>query len=165
MNGKTGIESLANFYLLSSHVNLVEKVINELRGEKNLGDNVVTTLDLDLQKTASDALGNNRGAVIAMEPDTGKILCMVSQPNFNANQVDEKWQELIAPDNTKAQLVNRATQGLYAPGSTFKILTALEYIRENPSTWQDFSFNCSGAYHTGNIRLNVITVNRMGSRI
>ena len=74
---------------------------------------------------------------------------MVSQPNFNANQVDEKWQELIAPDNTKAQLVNRATQGLYAPGSTFKILTALEYIRENPSTWQDFSFNCSGAYHTG----------------
>ena len=42
MNGKTGIESLANFYLLSSHVNLVEKVINELRGEKNLGDNVVT---------------------------------------------------------------------------------------------------------------------------
>ncbi len=64
--------------------------------------NVVTTLDLDLQKTASDALGNNRGAVIAMEPDTGKILCMVSQPNFNANQVDEKWQELIAPDNTKA---------------------------------------------------------------
>ena len=149
LNGKTGIESLANFYLLSSHVNLVEKVINELRGEKNLGDNVVTTLDLDLQKTASDALGNNRGAVIAMEPDTGKILCMVSQPNFNANQVDEKWQELIAPDNTKAQLVNRATQGLYAPGSTFKILTALEYIRENPSTWQDFSFNCSGAYHTG----------------
>lgn len=127
----------------------MEKVINELRGEKNLGDNVVTTLDLDLQKTASDALGNNRGAVIAMEPDTGKILCMVSQPNFNANQVDEKWQELIAPDNTKAQLVNRATQGLYAPGSTFKILTALEYIRENPSTWQDFSFNCSGAYHTG----------------
>lgn len=149
LNGKTGIESLANFYLLSSHVNLVEKVINELRGRKNMGDNVVTTLDLDLQKAASDALGNNRGAVIAMEPDTGKILCMVSQPNFNANLVDEKWQELISPDNTKAQLLNRASQGLYAPGSTFKIVTALEYIKENPSAWQDFSFNCTGSYQTG----------------
>lgn len=149
LNGKTGIESLANFYLLSSHVNLLEKVINELRGEKNLGDNVVTTLNLNLQKVASDALGGNRGAVIAMEPDTGKILCMVSQPNFNANLVDEKWQELIDPDNTKAQLVNRATQGLYPPGSTFKIVTALEYIRENPSTWQDFTFNCDGSYQTG----------------
>lgn len=149
LNGKTGIESLANFFLLSSHVNLFEKVINELRGAKSLGDNVVTTLNLPLQKTASDMLGNQRGAVIAMEPDTGKILCMVSQPNFNANQVDEKWQELIAPDNTKAQLLNRATQGLYPPGSTFKIVTALQYIKENPSTWQDFSFHCIGTYHSG----------------
>ena len=56
----------------------------------------MTTLDLDLQKTASTHWEITEGAVIAMEPDTGKILCMVSQPNFNANQVDEKWQELIA---------------------------------------------------------------------
>ena len=79
-NGKTGIESLANFYLLSSHVNLLERTVNELQGRKNIGDNVVTTLDVDLQQTASDAMGNRRGAVIAMEPDTGKILAMVSQP-------------------------------------------------------------------------------------
>lgn len=148
-NGKTGLESLANFYLLSSHVNLLEKVVNELRGEKNLGDNVITTLNLNLQKTASDALASYRGAVIAMEPDTGKILAMVSQPNFNANLVDEKWEELISPDNTKAQLVNRATQGLYPPGSTFKILTVLEYMKENPQTWQDFTFDCTGTYQSG----------------
>lgn len=147
-NGKTGLESLANFYLLSSHVNLIEKVINELRNVKNPGDNVVTTLDLDLQQAASDALGNNRGAVIAMEPDTGKVLAMVSQPNFNANLLDEKWQELIAPENTKAQLLNRATQGLYPPGSTFKILTVLEYMKEYPDTYQDFHFNCTGLYET-----------------
>ena len=114
-NGKTGLESLANFYLLSSHVNLIEKTINEFQGKKNLGDNVITTLDVDLQQTASDAIGKHRGAVIVMEPDTGKILTMVSQPNFNANLVDERWAELISPDNTKAQLVNRATQGLYPP--------------------------------------------------
>ena len=148
-NGKTGLESLANFYLLSSHVNLIEKIVNELRNEKNLGDNVVTTLDLDIQKAASDALGGFRGAVIAMEPDTGKILAMVSQPNFNVNQVDEKWAELISPDNTKAQLLNRATQGLYPPGSTFKILTALEYIKENSATYENFQFHCSGVYEIG----------------
>ena len=89
-NGKTGLESLANFYLLSSHVNLIEKTINEFQGKKNLGDNVITTLDVDLQQTASDALGKHRGAVIVMEPDTGKILTMVSL-NFNANLVDERW--------------------------------------------------------------------------
>ena len=69
-------------YLLSSHVNLLERNVNELQGRKNIGDNVVTTLDVDLQQTASDAMGNRRGAVIAKEPDTGKILAMVSQPRF-----------------------------------------------------------------------------------
>ena len=59
-NGKTGLESLANFYLLSSHVNLVEKAVNEIKGTKNLGDNVVTTLDGDLQKAVSDAMVNYR---------------------------------------------------------------------------------------------------------
>lgn len=153
LNGKTGVESSANFYLLSSHVNLVERGINELMGKKNIGDNVVTTLDLKLQQTASDAMGNYRGAVIAMEPDTGKILAMVSQPNFNANTVDEQWQDLISPDNTKAQLLNRASQGLYAPGSTFKILTVLEYIRENPDTWQNYTFRCSGLYQSGEYQI------------
>ena len=142
-NGKTGLESLANFYLLSSHVNLIEKTINEFQGKKNLGDNVITTLDVDLQQTASDAIGKHRGAVIVMEPDTGKILTMVSQPNFNANLVDERWAELVSPDNTKAQLVNRATQGLYPPGSTFKIITALEYIREYDA--DSYSYHCTGS--------------------
>ena len=142
-NGKTGLESLANFYLLSSHVNLIEKTINEFQGKKNLGDNVITTLDVDLQQTASDAIGKHRGAVIVMEPDTGKILTMVSQPNFNANLVDERWAELTSPDNTKAQLVNRATQGLYPPGSTFKIITALEYIREYDA--DSYSYHCTGS--------------------
>ncbi len=152
-NGKTGIESLANFYLLSSHVNLVEKTVNELQGKKNIGDNVVTTLDSDLQQTASDAMGNRRGAVIAMEPDTGKILTMVSQPNFNANTVDEQWAELTSPENTKAQLVNRATQGLYSPGSTFKIVTALEYLHENPDGMSQFHFDCDGLMEQGEYQI------------
>ncbi|MCI9584549.1 MAG: penicillin-binding protein 2 [Clostridium sp.] len=149
LNGRTGLEAQANYYLLTSHVNLLEKVFCELKGEKCPGDQVVTTLDADLQRAAAGALGNRAGAVIAMEPDTGKILAMVSQPGFDANQVDEIWEALISPDNTAAQLVNRATQGRYPPGSTFKILTALEFMRENPDTWQDFTFHCTGVFQSG----------------
>ena len=114
---------------------------------------MVTTLDSDLQQTASDAMGNRRGAVIAMEPDTGKILTMVSQPNFNANTVDEQWAELTSPENTKAQLVNRATQGLYSPGSTFKIVTALEYLHENPDGMSQFHFDCDGLMEQGEYQI------------
>ena len=60
-NGKTGIESLANFYLLTSHVNLAEQVVNELGGAKSQGDDVYTTLDPELQQAAWAALGDHRG--------------------------------------------------------------------------------------------------------
>ncbi|MDO4269012.1 MAG: penicillin-binding transpeptidase domain-containing protein [Eubacteriales bacterium] len=153
-HGKTGIESLANFYLLSSHVNLVERTVNELSDVKNVGDNVVTTLDPDLQQAASDALGDRKGAVVVMEPDTGKILAMVSRPGYDPNHLGEEWESLISGDNTQAQLLNRATQGVYPPGSTFKIVTALEYMRENPDTWREFSFDCDGSYEYGDYTIS-----------
>lgn len=147
--GKTGLEALANFYLLTSHVNLIEQTVNELSGEKNLGDNVVTTLDVNLQQVASDALGGRRGAVVVMEPDTGKVLAMISRPEYNPNTLDADWDLLVAPENTDSQLLNRATQGLYPPGSTFKIVTALEYMREHPDDYQDYTFDCDGFYEQG----------------
>lgn len=148
-NGKTGLESLSNFYLLSSHVNLVEQVVNELSAVKNRGDDVITTLDADLQKAAYDALGRNNGAVVAIEPDTGKILAMVSKPDYNPNTLNADWESLVSESNTTGQLLNRATQGLYPPGSTFKIVTALEYMRENPSSYKSYTFDCDGIYENG----------------
>ncbi len=145
-HGKTGLESADNFYLLRSHVNLIERTMNDLAGKKNPGDNVVTTLDLSLQRAADEAMGHHRGAVLVMEPGTGKILALISQPNFNANLVDERWEEINDPDNDKAMLLNRAFQGLYPPGSVFKIVTALEYLREHPSEAGEYSFDCDGAY-------------------
>lgn len=146
--GKTGLESLANFYLLSSHANIAEKVMNQLSGRKNEGDRVVTTLDVTLQKTAEEALGGRNGAVIAMEPGTGKVLAMVSKPDYDPNTLSDNWESLISGDNTEAQLLNRATQGVYPPGSVFKIVTLLEYIREHPDDWRDYSFDCSGTYQS-----------------
>ncbi len=144
--GKTGLEALANFYLLSSHVNLVEKTINELSGVKNIGDNVITTLDVDLQQVAWDALGERNGAVVVMEPDTGKILAMVSRPSFDPNTLAADWDSLVSGDSTQARLLNRAAQGVYPPGSTFKLVTMLAYIREHPDTWPDMEFDCSGQF-------------------
>ncbi len=62
-----------------------------------------------------------------MEPSTGRILAMVSKPDFDPNEVAANW-EAISGDSESSVLVNRATQGQYPPGSTFKILTTLEYM-------------------------------------
>ena len=151
--GKTGIEALTNFYLLTSHVNLLEQVGNELSGRKNPGDNVYTTLDAELQQAAYAALGDRKGVVIAMEPDTGKVLAMVSKPGYDPNTLLQDWDWLTDGGNGEGQLLNRATQGLYPPGSTFKIVTALEYMREHPGGYRDYQFDCSGVYVNGDYRI------------
>ena len=144
--GKTGVEALANFYLLSSHVNLIERTEKELLGQKNTGDNVWLTVDHSLTETASSALGDRAGAVIAMDPGTGKILTMVSKPSFDPNTIAEDWDRLTAADNDRGQLLNRAAQGAYPPGSTFKILTLLAYVHAHPADYENFTFDCTGVY-------------------
>ena len=75
--GKSGLESIENFNLLTSDSFFVEKLMNEFKDEKNMGDTVVTTLDADLQQAAYNALGDNKGAIVVMEPGTGKILASI----------------------------------------------------------------------------------------
>lgn len=144
-NGKTGIESLANFSLLTSNAYVGERIQNTIAEKKNIGDNVITTLDVNLQKTASEALGIYKGAIIAMDPATGQILAMVSKPDFDPNQVVQNWN-VINEDQEAGPLLNRATQGLYPGGSTFKIVTLLEYLREHPTDYEEYSFDCSGKF-------------------
>ncbi len=142
--GKSGIEKAANYYLITSNENPIEQVKNDFSGNKNAGDSVVTTLDVDLQKAAYSALGRNSGAIVAIEPSTGKILCMVSRPDFDPNTIELTWDTITTTDEFDSVLVNRATQGLYPPGSTFKVFTLLEYIRQNEDSYQNFSYQCSG---------------------
>lgn len=147
--GKSGLESNANFHLLTSNANFMEQFIHELREEKNIGDNVITTLDMTLQEAAYHALGNYKGAVVITEVTTGKILAMVSKPDFNPNTIGEDWGEIA--NSTDSLLLNRATQGAYAPGSIFKLVTTLEYIREN-ADYNNFSHNCEGEIeHEGTV--------------
>ena len=147
VQGKSGLESTANFELLTSNAFILEKLRREFQDQKNIGDNVVTTLDVDLQTTAYNALGDNKGAVIVMEPSTGKILAMVSKPSYDPNSVIENWDWLNSdPDSI---LLNRASQGMYAPGSTFKIVTTLEYMREHPEDYGTYGYECTGEISYG----------------
>ena len=141
--GKSGLESVQNFNLLTSNAFFLEKMMKEFRDEKNVGDTVVTTLNTELQQAASNAIGNNKGAAIVMEASTGKILGMVSKPDFNANSVAADWEALNSDEDSA--LLNRATLGQYAPGSTFKVITTLEYMREHPE-YGNYAFDCAGEF-------------------
>ena len=140
--GRSGLEAVLNKDLLSSHEAIIDQVQQDIKAEKKSGDTVITTLDTKMQRAAYDALGDYRGAIVVMEPSTGKILAMVSKPDFNPNNIAYNWEELVAEGNN-SQLLNRATQGMYAPGSTFKVVTSLAYLKEHGNV-NDFYFDCEG---------------------
>lgn len=144
-NVRTGLEKQLNFALLRSHSFFLEQLVSDFTNEKKIGDNVITTIRYDLQEAAYKALKNYDGAVIAMDPATGEILAMVSQPTFNPNSIDKDWEGL----QEGSALYNRATQGQYTPGSVFKILTTLAYMECNPETYQDYSYECTGKITVG----------------
>jgi len=127
---RTGLERSLNDYLTASNSNLstvLDKTLDELRGKPIQGNDVVTTLDLDAQAVANEALGDNCGAVVALDPRTGKVLVLASSPGFDPNLVEEDFDQLAgitANCTPAAPLINRASAGLYVPGSTFKVITA-----------------------------------------
>ncbi|MCR5397818.1 MAG: penicillin-binding protein 2 [Lachnospiraceae bacterium] len=142
-NGLMGAELDGNFYMLRSHSFILNQILNDLKDEKSKGDSIVTTLNASLQQSAYEAMGFYDGAVIALEPSTGKILCMISKPDFDPNTIAANY-ESIATDTESSVLLNRSIAGLYPPGSTFKILTALEYLNENGN--DEDMFDCNGSY-------------------
>src|SRR5206468_3156691 len=101
-------------------------------GARSEPGSVVLGLDPKVQAAAVAALGGRRGAIVALDPKTGRILASVSLPNYDANvlvdprQQDVAWQQLN--ENKDKPLINRVAQGLYPPGSTMKIVTAAAAI-------------------------------------
>ena len=142
-NGKNGVEALANSSLMSTHHDYVDRIKNEIVNLKNPGDNVVTTLNTRLQEAAYNALGGYKGAVVVLDPQTGAVLASVSKPDFDPNTIEANWNAL-ANDSANSSLLNRATQGAYPPGSIFKVVMSLAYLREH-GTLADFSYDCTGS--------------------
>ncbi len=149
---KTGLELAYNFEMLSSDINLFAKLKNEFSGYKNHGNSIVTTLDLSLQQSCYNALKNYSGAVIVMDPKTGDVLSMVSNPAFNPNTLADTWDTLTQSDN--GELLNRATQGLYTPGSTFKIFTLYDYLCAHKDNYKNYVFNCKGTIDFGDYSIS-----------
>ncbi len=145
-NGKAGIEAAANYYLINTSADLPSKVALDAKGQKYPGNDCYTTLDVNLQEVAYNALSARKGAIVVSDPRTGEILAMVSKPDFDPNTIQTEWDRLLADTSGDAQLLNRATQGLYPPGSTFKIVTALAYIKDHPQDYNDYRFSCSGKF-------------------
>ncbi|SDB09151.1 peptidoglycan glycosyltransferase [Pseudobutyrivibrio sp. YE44] len=155
--GMSGLEAEYSFDLLKSHISLDEQINNSLTGTKSPGDSLYTTFDYETQKAASDGLKMFDGAVIAIEPSTGKIIAMVSKPDYSPNTIAEKWEEINDSTNKNTGLMNRATNGSYPPGSTFKIITTLAYLRATGN--DDFSYNCRG-----NFKVDDYTIHCSGNK-
>lgn len=115
------------------------------------GEDIILAMDINLQKAAEEAFGDRTGALIAMKPDSGEILALVSKPSFDPNLFargisQKQWEDFI--NNPRNPFLNRALQSQYPPGSTFKIVTALAGLEEHvidPET----RVNCNGGISYG----------------
>jgi penicillin-binding protein 2 len=151
--GKIGLENTLDEKMLGTpgylryEVNAYGKRIKQVSTEEGLkGETYRTTLDLEIQKTASQALENVSGSVCVMDIYNGDIVSMVSSPNFNPNSFvhgvkKEEWKEL--QQNIDKPMINKAISGLYPPGSTIKTLTALSAL-ENDVTTPNLKIKCKG---------------------
>ncbi len=116
------------------------------------GNNLILTIDLDLQRVAEEAFQDKSGALIAMDPQNGRILAMVSKPSFDPNLFarnisPEEWKSLM--ENPRHPLQNKGIQGQYPPGSVFKIVTAIAGLESGIIT-PNTQFTCTGTYPYGN---------------
>ena len=139
--GATGLEQQYNRYLAGSYG--TGAILDRLREETKDGADIRLTLDTRVQKTAEALLSGRKGAVVAIQPKTGKVLAVASSPTFDLNQVTSDFASIRK--EADAPLLNRATAGLYPPGSTFKVVTATAAL--SSGKWSASStFDDKGVY-------------------
>ncbi len=125
--GRAGIERIYNQELSGKSGLLgITGYWDEVLGRVRRGADLKLTINTKVQKASVQALGERRGAVVALDPRTGAILAMTSYPRYDPNRLDQFWKD-INSDPGKP-LFNRATQGLYPPGSVFKTIVAAAAI-------------------------------------
>ena len=134
-------------------VNALGQLTRVLKTRKAIpGKNIYLTMDIGLQRKAEALLAGKVGAAVAMEPSNGHILAMVSSPGFDPNvfvegMTCESWNDLAS--NKFRPMENKAVQGQYPPGSTYKIVTAMAGLEEGVITEHTRLF-CPGQYRCGN---------------
>lgn len=157
--GKAGVEYQFNSDLCGKEgiqrveVNAVGRVIREVeRNEGTAGKALPLTIDMRLQDIAYKHMKDESAAAVMMDIYTGEVLLLLSTPGFDPNKFNrgltpEEWKEISS--NPRAPLINKAIAGLYSPGSTFKMVTALAALEAGVIT-PDTRINCEGATFNGN---------------
>jgi penicillin-binding protein A len=131
---RAGLERSQNDYLTGSNQNLstlLESELDKLKGTTIEGNDLVLSLNMRAQRVAMQELAGRCGSVVVLDPDTGRVLVMASSPTYDQNLIESNFgaiDRIEAPCKPVAPLYNRATYGLYAPGSTFKVVTAAAAI-------------------------------------
>ncbi|RII27304.1 MAG: penicillin-binding protein 2 [Geobacter sp.] len=156
--GKSGIERSWENYLHGSDGG--KQIEVDARGRylrtisetsPTIGNSIVLTIDRDLQKRAEQAFGDKAGAAVALDVNSGEILAFVSNPGFDpalftGHLPAKQWQAYL--DDKRHPLENKALKGLYPPGSTFKIITALAGLQEGLID-ENTTVSCTGSYTVG----------------
>jgi peptidoglycan glycosyltransferase len=128
VRSRAGLEESLNDYLTSGNTNfstVLDTALDKLRGKTITGNDVYLTLRPGAQRVAYQQLGARCGAVVALEVKTGRVLVMASTPTYDANNIEHNYNKIAnRHGGCGGPLINRATAGLYAPGSTFKVVTA-----------------------------------------
>ncbi len=138
--GNTGIEQSFNRELLNITTN--SDFITRLEGiykQSDKGKDVYLTIDSDIQSYMYNLLNGYRGAIIVSDPETGDIIAMVSRPTYNVNNLKKDWDKLISSNN--GVMINRASQGLYTPGSIFKLVSSIVFLENDI----DLDYNDEGS--------------------
>ena len=156
--GRAGIERVYNEELTGQTGLLgVTGSWSQILGENKRGADLKLTIQMKVQRAAAKALGDRKGAVVALDPRTGAILAMVSYPGYDPNQIDSQWKDIIAdPDRP---LINRAISGLYPPGSVFKMIVASAGLQTGAVTPE------TEFVDTGSVTLGGYEVNNFGNKV
>ncbi len=107
------------------------------------GNKIYLTIDSNVQQTVARTMGWYKGAIVILNPSTGEILAMYSQPTFNPNNVDKDWSKII--HNANKPLINRAVEKLYEPGSITKIITISAFYENGLKEDSIFPIRCAGS--------------------
>ena len=135
-------------------------VLNEQAGITKPGNDVVLTLDANIQLAAQEALDGYAGACVVLDPKSGAILAMASAPTYDAADFEQVLAD-AADDVAGTSLLNRATQSLYAPGSTFKTVTLATAFENNVAN-EDSIYDASGEIEIGGGEVTNFNENSLG---
>jgi peptidoglycan glycosyltransferase len=140
VRARAGLEQSENAYLTSSNANLgtiLNKTLDKIKGVTITGNDLILSVRPRIQRLAMSQLAGKCGAAVVMNPKTGKVYALASQPTYDPNLVENHFDRIKAPGapcHPAAPLLNRATDGLFTPGSTFKVVTATAALNAHKFT-------------------------------